>query len=52
MNALLYLLLALVLPPCATEDAANCYWNDGTGAAFIDLDGTAYYLTERTAHAA
>lgn len=40
-----------VLPPCATEDSANCYWDadtqgDGTGTDFVDLDGTAYYPEE------
>ena len=37
-----------VLPPCPTEDSANCYWDadtqgDWTGTDFVDLDGTAYY---------
>ena len=32
------------LPPCATEDSANCYWNartmgNGQGRSFIDLGG-------------
>lgn len=24
---LIMLLLALILPPCATEDSTNCYWD-------------------------
>ncbi len=36
------------LPPCATEDSDNCYWNaatmgNGTGTSFINLDGVTYY---------
>ncbi|QIK64541.1 hypothetical protein G7068_15960 [Leucobacter viscericola] len=38
----------LSLPPCATEDAANCYWNasvagNGLGRSFIDVGGVTYY---------
>lgn len=33
---------ALTLPPCATEDSVNCYWNadeqgNGQGRSFITL---------------
>lgn len=36
------------LPPCATEDSTNCYWDadtmgNGEGLSFIDIDGTVYY---------
>lgn len=49
MTALLIALLALILPPCPTEDSSQCYWNaaeqgNGTGASFIDIGGTAYLL--------
>jgi hypothetical protein len=35
------------VPPCPTEDSANCYWDatrgNGTGRSFVDIDGTVYY---------
>lgn len=42
---LILILIALVgLPPCPTEDSANCYWDaqtmgNGHGSSFIDLGG-------------
>ncbi|MGO2150857.1 MAG: hypothetical protein ACTH32_06605 [Microbacterium gubbeenense] len=49
LTALALTILAAILPPCPTEDAANCTWNaaqhgNGTGHSFIDLDGTTIYL--------
>lgn len=49
MHALILALLAAILPPCATEDATNCYWDASTqgnslGSSFIDIGGTAYFL--------
>ena len=48
---MLALIIALVLglPACATEDSTNCVWDasvqgNGTGASFVDIDGTAYYF--------
>jgi hypothetical protein len=43
----------LTIPPCATEDAANCYWDadsmgDGSGRSFITLSGVYYYAPEST----
>lgn len=53
MNAvtLALALLCALLTPCASEDAHNCHWSaetagNGHGTSFIDIDGTAYYLTE------
>lgn len=42
-------LLAAILPPCATEDATNCFYDatahgNGVGTSFVDVGGTAYYL--------
>jgi hypothetical protein len=36
------------LPPCVTEDSANCYWDaasrgNGLGQSFVDVDGIVYY---------
>lgn len=49
MTALLAVVLSLIMPPCATEDSANCFWDasaagNGIGTSFIDANGTAYYL--------
>lgn len=38
----------ITLVPCATEDAANCYWDaatmgNGAGRSFVNIDGTYYY---------
>lgn len=38
------------LPACETEDSTNCYWDatvqgNGLGQSFVDIDGTAHYLT-------
>lgn len=46
---ILTLILALLFPRCATEDAQNCYWDAQTngnrvGNTYIDIRGTAYYL--------
>lgn len=48
MNALIFALLMLVLPPCEYEDSPNCGWDastsgNGEGTSFVDLNGTAYY---------
>lgn len=37
------------LPPCATEDSTNCFWNaaengNGQGQSFFNIDGESYYL--------
>lgn len=39
------------LPPCAVEDADNCYWDaatmgNGTGRSFVTLHGVTYYADE------
>jgi len=49
MIAILLVALALIMPPCATEDSVNCHWDasasgNGVGSSFIDVNGTAYYL--------
>lgn len=49
MTSLLLSALLAVMPPCATEDAANCAWNateqgNGVGRSFVDLGGNAYYV--------
>lgn len=36
------------LPPCATEDSENCYWDaanhgDGQGTSFVRWNGVTYY---------
>jgi len=41
-------ILLNVLPPCKTEDSANCAWNapireEGRGQSFVDLLGVAFY---------
>mgnify|MGYP001603028395 CR=1 FL=1 len=41
--SLLALLLALIFPPCPTEDSNACYWDaaargNGQGISFIALD--------------
>ena len=46
MSLVMALLVAL-LPACATEDSANCYWDastqgNGLGTSFVDVLGTAY----------
>lgn len=38
------------LPPCPTEDSTNCYWDatvqgNGLGQSFVDINGTAHYVT-------
>ncbi len=37
----------VALPECTVEDAssgpADCYWNDGSGQAYVVIDGTFYY---------
>lgn len=43
MNLLVAVLL-LALPPCPTEDSANCGWNattqgNGVGTSFVNVDG-------------
>lgn len=48
-TALILALVALILPPCATEDSSTCYWDasthgNGTGSSFIDVGGDVYYL--------
>ena len=47
-TALIALMIALGTP-CATEDAANCYWDaqttsNQTGQSFVDLNGLVIYL--------
>lgn len=37
------------LPPCATEDSVNCYWDaqqrgNGEGRSFVNYNGQTYYL--------
>lgn len=37
------------VPPCATEDSTDCYWNaaargNGDGSSFIDVAGHRIYL--------
>ena len=49
MITALLVALALIMPPCATEDSLNCYWDasasgNGIGQSFIDIDGTAYII--------
>jgi len=44
MLTLILALLTAVLPVCEYEDSTNCYWNDGTGSAFVDVAGVAYYI--------
>jgi hypothetical protein len=39
-----FMMLLATLPPCPTEDSANCYWDaqtrsNGKGISFIDLGG-------------
>ena len=39
----LALIIAALVPPCPTEDSANCYWNaqergNGTGQSFLAID--------------
>lgn len=41
--SILVLILALILPPCPTEDSTGCYWDaaargNGEGVSFIALD--------------
>ena len=39
-----------VLPPCATEDSDNCYWDggeNGKGNAFVVIDGKVFYLLSK-----
>lgn len=35
------------VPPCPTEDSADCYWDasrgNGTGRSFVDIGGVTYY---------
>lgn len=43
------LILSLILPPCTTEDSANCYWDastrgNGQGVSFVDVAGHVIYL--------
>jgi len=38
----------IVLPPCVSEDAHNCYWDaqsmrNHVGKSFIDIDGEVLY---------
>lgn len=38
------------LPACETEDSTNCYWDatvqgNGLGQSFVDINGTAHYVT-------
>lgn len=40
---------ATALPPCATEDSHDCYWNarvqgNGEGRSFVDIGGVVYFL--------
>ena len=49
LTALILALAAFFIPPCATEDSTNCYWDastsgNGTGSSFIDIGGDAYNL--------
>lgn len=42
---ILMLILSLILPPCATEDSTNCYWDasaqgNGQGHDFVYLEVT------------
>lgn len=42
----------MTLPPCATEDSTNCYWDaahqgNGLGQSFIDWDGTTMIGADR-----
>ncbi len=44
---------AYKLKPCAFEDSRGCYWDagemgNGAGRSFVDIKGTAVYLTRRT----
>lgn len=39
------------LPPCATEDSDNCWWDaardgNGEGRSFVVIDGQISYLTK------
>ncbi len=39
----------LILPPCLTEDSANCYWDaksrgNGRGRSFVDIGGNVVFL--------
>lgn len=42
---ILMLILSLILPPCATEDSTNCYWDaqtqgNGQGTDLVYLEVT------------
>jgi len=42
----------VVIPPCASEDDANCFWDaaqrgNGVGTDFVDYEGQAYYPEPR-----
>ena len=42
--SLLLIILAMFLPPCATEDSDNCYWDastrgNGKGSSFVVIEG-------------
>lgn len=49
LAAVILTFAAFVLPPCASEDSTQCYWDasaqgNGQGHSFIDIGGSTYYL--------